>query len=288
VEKPNWSAAVALPRVRELIERGRKFHSSGNFPDGERHAWAIDVDGCTANAFGRNSPQYLDIVETISRSTRPAEILRLGSGGYDDEFFPFGGGARPVQDDYGERLSNQLRAIEQYAKQLEEKAADEASQAPPKPAEIAAIDKVLHLIGRFSRAVNHLKERRGQRPPLIMQDEFDVQYLLLPLLDVYFDDVRPEDAVPSVAGQNSRIDFVLPDENIALEVKMTRPNLRDSEIGDELSADIMRYQKREDVKALIAFIYDPAGFLKNPDGLERDLTKSHNLLNVKVVVRPKH
>jgi hypothetical protein len=76
-----------------------------------------------------------------------------------------------------------------------------------------------------------------------MQDEFDVQYLLLPLLDAYFDDVRSEDAVPSVAGQNSRIDFALPDEKIALEVKMTRPNLRDSEIGDELSADIIRYQK---------------------------------------------
>jgi hypothetical protein len=122
---------------------------------------------------------------------------------------------------------------------------------------------------------------------LTIKDEYDVQYLLLPLLDVYFDDVRPEDAVPSVAGQNSKIDFVLPEEKIAVEVKMTRPTLRESEIGDELAADIIRYQKREDVSTLIAFIYDPGGFLKNPDGIENDLTRRHNDLDVKVVVRPK-
>ncbi len=239
-----------------------------------------------ANAFGRNSPQFEDVVQTIERSTRPAQVLNL-AGGYEDPFGAFDA-ASSVQDDYGERLANQLRALEQYAKQLEEKAEDEASQSPPRPVEVAAVNKVLHLISRFSRAVNHLKERKAKRPPLIMEDEHDVQYLLQALLDVYFDDVRPEDAVPSVAGQNSRIDFVLPDEKIALEVKMTRPNLRDSQIGDELSADIIRYQKREDVKTLIAFIYDPGGLLKNPDGLERDLTKSHSALDVKVVVRPKH
>ena len=276
-----------MQRVKELIERGKKFHTSGNFTDQEKHAWAIDVDGCMADAFGRNSPQYQDVIETIDRSSRPATVIHLGLTGYDEQFdHPFGG-QPPVQDDYGQRLSNQLRAIEQYLKQLETKAADEASLAPPKHAEPGAVEKVLHLIKRFSRAVNHLKERRAQRPPLIIEDEYDAQYLLRALLDVYFDDVRPEDAVPSNAGQNSKIDFVLLEEKIAVEVKMARPSLRDSEIGSELSADIVRYQNHKDVSTLIAFVYDPAGFIKNPDGLEKDLTKRHNDLDVRVVVRPK-
>jgi hypothetical protein len=273
--------------VKELIERGKKFHVSRNFTDQDKHVWAIDVDGCMADAFGRNSPQYQDVIETIVRSSRPATVLRLDAHGYDDEFDPFGVSRPTVADDYGERLSNQLQAIEQYAKQLEVKAADEASLAPPKPPEIGAVEKVLHLIKRFSRAVSHLKERRAGREPLIIKDEYDVQYLLLPLLAVYFDDVRPEDPVPNVAGQNSRIDFVLPDEKIAVEVKMARENHRDKEIGNELIQDIARYQKRgEDVSALIAFVYDPDGSLKNPDGLEKDLSKRHNNLDVKVVVRP--
>jgi hypothetical protein len=154
---------------------------------------------------------------------------------------------------------------------------------PEKP-----VTKVLHLLDRFSRAAKHLKTRRAGRPALLMKDEHDVQYLLQALLDVHFDDVRPEEYGPSVAGKNVRIDFLLEAERIAVEAKMTRDNLRDKGIGDELLADIGRYKKHPDCKTLVCFVYDPEGLMRNPDGLEKDLTRMHDSLDVRVVVRPKH
>jgi hypothetical protein len=121
-----------------------------------------------------------------------------------------------------------------------------------------------------------------------MEDEYDVQYLLHALLDVHFDDVRPEEYGPSSAGKNVRIDFILEAEKIAVEAKMTRDGLKDKEVGDELLADIGRNRTHPSCKTLVCFVYDPDGLMRNPDGLEKDLTRVHDGLDVRVVVRPKH
>lgn len=114
-----------------------------------------------------------------------------------------------------------------------------------------------------------------------------MQYLLQSLLDVHFDDVRPEDSGPSHAGGNSRVDFILEEEKIAVEAKMTRAGLKDKDVGEQLVVDIARYSKHPSCKTLVCFVYDPDHLLKNPDGLERDLTKKHDGLDVHVIVRPK-
>jgi hypothetical protein len=68
---------------------------------------------------------------------------------------------------------------------------------------------------------------------------------------------------------------------------MTRDNLGDRKVGEELIVDIAHYQQRTDCKALVCFVYDPEHRLKNPQGLENDLSKRHNQLDVRMVVRPK-
>lgn len=50
--------------------------------------------------------------------------------------------------------------------------------------------------------------------------------------------------------------------------------------------DIGRYRAHPDCKVLICFVYDPEGLIANPKGVERDLNKLGEDLNVKVFIRP--
>ena len=129
---------------------------------------------------------------------------------------------------------------------------------------------------------------RGQnKKPLIINDEYDVQYLLYGILRLYFDDIRKEDYVRQYAGSRSKIDIVLKEESIAIETKFVSKILRDKEIGDQLLIDIGRYQSRSDIHTLICFIYDPNTFLENPKGLMTDLSElSSETLKVDVYISP--
>ncbi len=105
------------------------------------------------------------------------------------------------------------------------------------------------------------------RETLTIKDEYDVQDLLHALLKLHFSDVRPEEWTPSYAGNSNRMDFLLKEAHIAIEVKMTRDNLKDKEIGEQLIIDIDKYQQHPDVNTLYCFVYDPNAILHNPVGL---------------------
>lgn len=149
-------------------------------------------------------------------------------------------------------------------------------------------DSILTLtFNRFNIVANQLKRRYNNRKTIEVENEYDVQDLLHALLRLHFDDVRPEEPTPSSAGGSSRIDFFLKEEEIAIEVKMTRNNLRDKEIGDQLLIDIARYKEHPNCKTLYCFVYDPDHKIYNPTGLERSLNKkSTPELQVKVFIRP--
>jgi hypothetical protein len=144
------------------------------------------------------------------------------------------------------------------------------------------------ICDRFAIVANTLSQRHDQRPTITITDEYDVQDLLGALLKLHFTDVRPEEWTPSYAGNASRIDFILKQEQVAIEAKMTRKNLDQKELTNQLAVDILRYQSHPDCKTLVCFVYDPIGKCHNPTALENDLTKDHGGLNVVVIVRPKH
>ncbi len=54
-----------------------------------------------------------------------------------------------------------------------------------------------------------LARRHNNRPAYQIQDEYDVQDLFQALLQVYFDDIRPEEPTPTHAGSSARADFRL-------------------------------------------------------------------------------
>lgn len=72
------------------------------------------------------------------------------------------------------------------------------------------------------------------------------------------------------AGAHPRLDFLLKDERIAIETKMTRSNLGPRRLGDELAQDILRYRKHDHADAYFALVYDPEKHIINASGFERD------------------
>jgi hypothetical protein len=163
---------------------------------------------------------------------------------------------------------------------------EETWQAPINNRDAAAL--VRTICGRFPIIANTLAQRHDGRDTISMIDEYDVQDLLGALLKLHFADVRPEEWTPSYAGNASRMDFLLKPEQIVVEAKMTRKNLDQKELTNQLAIDILRYQAHQDCKTLICFVYDPTGRCTNPTALENDVSKDHHGLRVMVIVQPKH
>lgn len=144
-----------------------------------------------------------------------------------------------------------------------------------------------NICKKFHLVVKQLRSRYGDRSTLDVIDEYDVQNLLHILLILFFDDIRTEEWTPSYAGCASRIDFVLKNEGIAIETKMTRNGLNARKLGDQLIIDIDRYKKYNGIKSLFCFVYDPEGRIVNPQGIEKELSRDIEGFTVKLLIVPK-
>jgi hypothetical protein len=150
----------------------------------------------------------------------------------------------------------------------------------------SVLSTLLFMCKRFPRFARQLAIRLRGRTAIQIEDEYDVQYVMLALLRLHFDDVCSEESTPSYAGGSSQLDFLLSEEQYGIEVKKTRTTLRDADIGAQLLVDIERYAQHHRCKTLICFVYDPDSFLDNPRGLERDLSGHREKIEVIVVVSP--
>jgi hypothetical protein len=143
------------------------------------------------------------------------------------------------------------------------------------------------LFERFHLVARRMQTRRASRPTLQITDEYDVQDLLHALLTIFFEDIRKEEWAPSYAGAATKMDYLLPELETAVEVKKTRPTLTARDVGEELIVDIKKYQEHPRCRKLVCFVYDPDGFISNPRGVEADLSKQHDKLAVRVMIRPR-
>lgn len=144
-----------------------------------------------------------------------------------------------------------------------------------------------NIFNNFSRFIHQLKRKRHNGRDCFISDEYDVQDLLHAILKLHFDDIREEDWTPKNAGSCNRIDFLINDNQTAIEIKYAKDSHKDKQIGDELIIDIAKYSKHPNCKSLYCFVYDPEYCISNPKGLENDLNnKSTDDFKVKVFVRP--
>jgi hypothetical protein len=233
--------------LEELIKEGQTYNWENNssLDYGECYgklsddylAWVAQVDNFILEGYGEYSAPY--------RLFKSANIEKV-NGNYKYEF-----------DDQYPKIIAALKACKRI-----------------KPKEYSMnYDQVFllyNLFKKFHTVVKQLQIRHNGRKTINIEDEYDVQDLLHCLLRLYFDDIRTEERTPSYAGGSSRMDFLLKNEQIVIEIKKTRKRLNDKELGKQLIEDKAKYGSHPDCKKLICFIYDPDGKIVNPAGIARN------------------
>ena len=86
------------------------------------------------------------------------------------------------------------------------------------------------------------------------------------------EDVRREDYVPSYAGGASRIDFVLREPGLVIELKAASATLGARQLGEQILVDVGRYKRFPDARHLVCLVFDSGHYVDNPRGLENDLS----------------
>ena len=146
-------------------------------------------------------------------------------------------------------------------------------------------DAIADLLDTFDAAALELRERGRNRPPLLIEDEYDVQYLLAALLRTRFREVVLEDPLPKNSGGSGRIDIHLSAWRTWIETKFARHGDTERKFRDEFAKDFELYRKGE-LDVLYCFVYDPERVLRNAREMERDLTCQRDKFETRVFVRP--
>lgn len=161
------------------------------------------------------------------------------------------------------------------------------AEIPPKLKSPDHYELIVSLMRNFDKFATQIRRRHSGRDSIRINDEYDVQDCIHAILKLFIDDIRPEEWTPSYAGGSARMDFLLPDEELVIETKMTRDNLKDRQLGEELLVDIAKYAQHSGCKQLISFIYDKESYIHNPRGLKKDLEQQSNgQLIVTVIICP--
>lgn len=241
-----------------------------NMPSGSQEfkKWHRDTEVAIERVFGEGT-RHLKDFEDVRYS------LSIFSSGTPDSSF---------EEAYRRGVNTAITVIESFIDEIEDYWQDEVTE--PQAKEIGAVEKIKLIISRFHQVARQLRSRYSDRPTIEIEDEYDVQDLFHGLLKLYFDDIRAEEYTPSYAGSASRVDFLLKQEQIVIEIKKTRKNLGAKEVGEQLIIDSQRYQSHPNCGQLICFVYDPEGRVANPRGIENDLTKDINGVPVAVFITP--
>ena len=148
----------------------------------------------------------------------------------------------------------------------------------------SAVDEVERIFRRFGEVHHQLSERSHNRSPLKINDEYDVQYLLPALLRVHFDDIRDETYLKQHAKKRPRIDFLLEEEKIGIEVKYISEHTPFTKIRSQLAEDKEQYRSDPMVETLLCFIYDPERLENNAVEIEKDISEVTENLVTRVTV----
>lgn len=187
-----------------------------------------------------------------------------------------------------DHVRDTLFATEETLEQLAQASQELSSDNTTVFAAVAptSMERLQEIANRFPDVVARMKNRRKDRHPVAIADEYDVQYLFQGLLAVPFLDVRPEEPTPSVAGGSGRADTLLKPERIVVEYKCTRAGLGPKALRKQIADDFLLYGKNADCDRLFIFVYDVDQYITNPHGFEDDLTIAVDGLDeVRIAVR---
>lgn len=153
----------------------------------------------------------------------------------------------------------------------------------------SADEVVRDILNNFSNAVQKIiKNRRKDHPDFKIEDEYDVQDILYVILKSVFPKLRDEDAIGKVGAKTTKIDLIIREERILVEVKMIKEkDSNETRFIEELKVDFESYHECKWLRKLFCFVYDPykkTRDVSNFHDLNGERTKGEHNFNVEVIL----
>ncbi len=155
--------------------------------------------------------------------------------------------------------------------------------------ELNSEELVRRTLSNFGNAVQKIiSGRRKNHREFEINDEYDVQDILYVILKSVFPNLRDEDPIPKVGAKSTKIDLILREEGILIEVKMIKAK-DSSEVHfiEQLKVDFESYHQCQWLDKLFCFVYDPfkkTKDLSNFDDLNGLRQKNQQKYHVEVIV----
>ncbi|MDV2980257.1 UNVERIFIED_CONTAM: hypothetical protein Q9R71_24070 [Actinomycetes bacterium ARC8] len=135
-----------------------------------------------------------------------------------------------------------------------------------------SLETLLTVLQKLPQAATSLTHpRRKSRDKVQVWNEYDVQDFMEMALRMLYADVRAEEYGPSHGGVNSRVDFLIKQEKILVEAKVSYKGHVNAQIVKELHDDLVHYSQVPGITDLVCAVYDLDGNFKNPGGFKNDL-----------------
>lgn len=124
---------------------------------------------------------------------------------------------------------------------------------------MSSVDLIKNIFNNFQDAIKHITtNRRKGHVPFEINDEYDVQDLTYLILRSVFQNLEFENPHFKSGGTNSKVDLMIENEGIDIELKMLKQKDKDEkEFIKQLKIDINDYASWTGLKDLIVFVYDP-------------------------------
>ncbi|MEO5644058.1 MAG: hypothetical protein ABIQ40_16925 [Bacteroidia bacterium] len=165
----------------------------------------------------------------------------------------------------------------------------EKSLLKTKYANKSAEELIRDVLNNFSNSIQKIiKDRRKNHPNFQIEDEYDVQDILYVILKSVFPTLRDEDPIPKVGAKSTKIDLILREEKILVEVKMIKKNdSNEKEFIEQLKIDFESYHECQWLGKLFCFVYDPykkTNDVSNFDDLNGERKKGGHSFDVELIV----
>ncbi|WP_295199527.1 hypothetical protein [uncultured Chryseobacterium sp.] len=153
----------------------------------------------------------------------------------------------------------------------------------------SANEVIRDILNNFSNAIQKIiKNRRKGHPDFEVEDEYDVQDILYVVLKSVFPNLRDEDAIPKVGGKTTKIDLIIREERILIEVKMIKEkDSNETHFIEQLKVDFESYHECKWLEKLFCFVYDPykkTRDISNFNDLNGNRKKGEHQFDVEVIV----
>ncbi len=139
---------------------------------------------------------------------------------------------------------------------------------------------IIDILKNFSNSIKHItKDRMKGKSLFEIRDEYDVQDILYTIIQSIFPKCEKEDPCSKdPQGLSHRIDLVLHDLGIYIEVKMIKDQDKDKvkNFKHQIEEDIVGYSVNKDLKHLIFFTYDPNGYVDNEQHFKESQSEVKN------------